>query len=103
MWEGLPGEELISKGIDDLAAGENGTVEALLVAMARPKLRSLEVDVPRCADEVEDAELKLYALLGLTHEDAYNEYNALRRRLSRFEYALQARLGRKSHADDAKG
>ena len=41
----LPGYELVSEGLDDLAAGRE-SVSALLVAMAAPRLRALGIDVP---------------------------------------------------------
>lgn len=48
---GLPGHDLISAGLGDLAAGR-ATEAALLVEMAAPRLRSLGLEVPesRSAD-----------------------------------------------------
>lgn len=42
----LPGYELVSAGLDDLAAGRE-TESALLVAMAAPRLRAIGIDVPQ--------------------------------------------------------
>ena len=42
----LPGYELVSVGLDDLAAGRE-TESALLVAMAAPRLRAVGIDVPQ--------------------------------------------------------
>ena len=83
---GLPGEELVRKGLIDLDAGEV-TVEACLVSIASPRLRRcgfLPVETPL----VPDAELTLYALLGKTEEDPYGRCNSLLRRLVSFEHAL---------------
>lgn len=44
--DGLPGEELITKGLADLARGEE-TVESLLVSIGGPKLRSLAPPLDR--------------------------------------------------------
>jgi hypothetical protein len=41
----LPGYELVSEGLDDLAAGRESE-SALLVAMSAPRLRALGIDVP---------------------------------------------------------
>lgn len=96
---GLPGEELISKGMRDLACGETRTQEALLVAMAATKLESLGLGVDKAAYEIEEPELELYRLLGEYHQDAYREYKALRNRLGRFERALQSRITRALHVE----
>lgn len=83
---GLPGEELVRKGLADLHAGQI-TVEACLVSIASPRLRRhglLSMDAPL----VPDAELALYGLLGETEEDPYGRYNSLLRRLVSFEHAL---------------
>jgi hypothetical protein len=83
--DGIPGAELISKGIEDLARGEE-TVESLLVSIGAPRLRSLGL---RLDSTFEDAEHRLYALLGKEHGDnAHGQYNALVRRLVSYERAL---------------
>jgi hypothetical protein len=74
----LPGGELIDKGIADLARNEE-TVESLLVSIGSPKLRSLGISLGTVFD---DAEHRLYALLGREHgNDAHGQYNALIRLL----------------------
>ena len=83
---GLPGEELVRKGLIDLDAGKV-TVEACLVSIASPRLRRCGF-LPMEAPLVPDAELTLYALLGKTEEDPYGRYNSLLRRLVSFEHAL---------------
>jgi hypothetical protein len=83
---GLPGEELVRKGLADVDAGEV-TVEACLVSMASPRLRRCGL-LPMDAALVADAELALYELLGKTEVDPYGRYNSLLRRLVSFEHAL---------------
>jgi hypothetical protein len=83
--DGIPGAELISKGIEDLARGEE-TVESLLVSIGAPRLRSLGL---RLDSTFEDAEHRLYSLLGKEHGvNAHSQYNALVRRLVSYERAL---------------
>ena len=83
---GLPGEELVRKGLLDLDAGEV-TVEACLVSIASPRLRRTGF-LPTKTKLVPDAELTLYGLLGKTEDDPYGRYNSLLRRLVSFEHAL---------------
>ncbi len=83
--DGLPGGELITKGLADLSRGEE-TIEALLVSIGGPKLRSLGVEFE---SPFEDAEHRLYSLLVREHGDnAHGQYNALVRRLVSYERAL---------------
>ena len=82
----LPGAELVEQGLADLASGTE-TIEALLVSMAEPALRNIGVDVPQTLD---DADLRLYALLYAQHGDAaHGRYNSLRRRLVSFQRAAR--------------
>ena len=83
---GLPGEELVRKGVEDLQAGRI-TVEACLVSRASPRLRKRGLFSPE-ATLVPDAELVLYRLLGESEKDPYSRYNSLLRRLVSFEHAL---------------
>jgi hypothetical protein len=95
---GLPGEELVRAGLADLASGALSP-EALLIAIARPRLRRQGVAIPAAADALADAELALYRALRARHpSDAYSRYNALLRRLVRFERALEARVERARRA-----
>lgn len=83
--DGLPGAELIDKGLADLARNEE-TIESLLVSIGSPKLRSLGVSV---GGIFENPEHRLYALLGRDHgNNAHGQYNALVRRLVSYERAL---------------
>jgi hypothetical protein len=81
----LPGNELVVKGLADLAAGRE-SVESLLVQISSTRLRQLGLDVPAATDP----DLRLYALLQETHGDgAHSHYNALVRQLVSFQRALE--------------
>jgi hypothetical protein len=82
----LPGGDLVAKGLEDLACASE-TVEALLVSIAAPRLRALGVRVTR---PLADAEHRLYECLARENPDsAHSRYNALLRRLTSFESALE--------------
>jgi hypothetical protein len=82
----LPGGDLVTKGLLDLA-GARVTVEALLVSIAAPRLRDLGVMV---AAPLPDPEHRLYERLASEDPDsAHSRYNALIRRLTAFESALE--------------
>lgn len=82
----LPGNDLITSGIDDLL-DRRETIPALLVAIGAPKLRSLGVEVPN--DVPSNPEHRLYDLLATIESDsAHSKYNAFIRRLVSFERAL---------------
>jgi hypothetical protein len=86
MWDELPGSELVRRGLADLARGEE-TVEALLVSIGAPRLRRLGLDVP---ESLPDPEHRLYLRLHAVNADAaHSRYNALLRRLVRFERAAE--------------
>lgn len=83
----LPGGELVSVGIRDLE-DERESVEALLVSIAAPRLRSLGLPVSR---PIPGAEQRLYLLLAGRYGDAaHSRYNSLVRRLVSFERASLA-------------
>jgi hypothetical protein len=70
----LPGGDLVDIGLVDLEAGRE-TVEALLVSIGYPKLRSLGVEV---AAPLDDPEHRLYLRLAAEDPDAaHGRYNAL--------------------------
>jgi hypothetical protein len=72
-FEHLPGGDLVAKGILDIA-GSSATVEALLVCIAAPRLRSLGVLV---AAPIPDPEHRLYEQLAREDPDsAHSRYNA---------------------------
>jgi hypothetical protein len=80
-----PGEDLVRKGLEDLADGRF-TVEALLVAVGAPRLRRCGIDVP--PHDIDRPEHRLYEALARTDPDsAHSRYNALIRRLVSFERA----------------
>ncbi len=84
----LPGEDLILKGLDDLAAG-NETIESLLVRIGAPRLRRLGFVIPEDPNS-EYPETRLYLLLH--REDpmaAHSRMNALVRRLVSFESTME--------------
>ena len=82
----LPGEELVSEGLDDLARGIE-SVPALLVSIGAPRLRQLRLDVP---EPLRSPEHRLYELLQRDDPDgAHSRYNALVRRLVSFERAAE--------------
>jgi hypothetical protein len=83
---GLPGEDLIERGLADLRRGRE-TEAALLVSIGSPRLRRLGIEVPA---PFGGAEHRLYALLSRTGSDsAHSRYNALLRRLVSFERAYR--------------
>ena len=82
----LPGEDLIEKGLADLARGEE-TAEALLVSIGAPRLRRIGL---RVANPFSTPEHRLYARLSATDPDsAHSRYNALIRRLVSYERAAE--------------
>ena len=81
---GLPGEDLVTQGVADLASGLE-SIPALLVSIGAPRLVSLGLAITA---PWPDAEHRLYALLAREHADAaHSRYNALVRRLVSFERA----------------
>jgi hypothetical protein len=82
--ETLPGAGLIKQGVADLDAGHE-SVEALLVSIGAPRLRSVGIELSR---PIASPEHKLYALLvSEKGAAAHSAYNALIRRLVSFERA----------------
>ncbi|MGD1056597.1 MAG: hypothetical protein ABR992_04205 [Solirubrobacteraceae bacterium] len=85
-WERLPGHELVSGGLADLAAGRESEA-SLVVTMAAPRLRSLGIDVPPAADT--GAAHRLYELLSERDDGAHSRYNALVGRMVSFARAAE--------------
>jgi hypothetical protein len=84
--EDLPGGDLVVKGRLDLE-GRRETVEALLVSIAAPRLREAGLRIARV---LPDPEHRLYQKLAQAEPDsAHSRYNALLRRLTSFESALE--------------
>lgn len=87
MNDGLPGADLIEAGLQDLRDGRE-TVEALLVAIGAPRLRTIGLQLP--ANLPENPEHRLYDLLASDDSDsAHSRYNALIRRLVSYERAAE--------------
>jgi hypothetical protein len=82
----LPGYELVSRGLADLADGRESQ-EALLVAMAATRLRTIGIEVPE--SEVERPSHRLYELLSDAYADGYSRYNALIARMVSFARAAE--------------
>lgn len=82
--DALPGAELVERGVRDLEARAE-TIEALLVSVGAPGLRSLGFAV---REPFEEPELRLYRHLAARHgAGAHARYNALLRRLVSFQRA----------------
>ena len=85
QFSGLPGGDLVEKGLRDLSEGQE-TAEALLVAIGAPRLCRLGFDVPT----LDSPEHRLYDLLARDDpDDAHARYNALLRCLVSFERAAE--------------
>jgi len=82
----LPGHELVSEGLADLAAGRESE-SALLVAMAAPRLRMLGLEVPE--GRWEHPSHRLYELLSQGDGGAHSRYNALVARIVSFARAAE--------------
>jgi hypothetical protein len=84
--DALPGGDLVAAGLRDLEAGVE-TVEALLVAMAAPRLRATGIEVP--ADGARPSH-RLYRLLATENPaTAHSRYNALVARIVSFARAVE--------------
>ena len=82
----FPGADLVEKGITDLEEGVQ-SVEALLVSIGAPRLVRLGFHLPT---PIPSPEHRLYELLAADQPDAaHSRYNALVRRLVRFERAAE--------------
>jgi hypothetical protein len=83
---GLPGAELVERGLADLAQGVE-SIESLLVSIGAPRLSRLGFRLP---PTLPSAEHRLYELLAAEDSDAaHSRYNALIRRLVSFERAAE--------------
>ena len=83
---GLPGADLVRRGLDDLARGVESD-EALLVSIGAPRLARLGFEMPVVFAAPEK---RLYDRLAADDSDAaHSRYNALVRRLVSFERAAE--------------
>jgi hypothetical protein len=84
--DGLPGADLIERGVHDLAHGVE-SAEALLVSIGAHRLGQLGIQL---ASPLPSPEHRLYELLRAEDADgAHSRYNALIRRLVSFERAAE--------------
>lgn len=88
---GLPGEDLVRRGLADYKLGRH-SAESYLVQIARPRLEHCGLLPPEKSDDVAEHELELYRLLRQEDSDAYARYNALLGELVSFENALDRRV-----------
>jgi hypothetical protein len=85
-YDALPGGDLVTRGLADLAEGVE-TAEALLVSIGAPRLERAGIAVAR---PLASPERGLYRLLEQRYgDDAHSRYNALIRRLVSFERAAE--------------
>lgn len=92
---GLPGGALIDEGLEAYA-DETESVEALLVAIARPRLQREGVPVPSV--HYDNPELRCYRLLEKTHgELAHARFLALLEQVSSFADACHIARGPHRH------
>jgi hypothetical protein len=98
--EGLPGADLVLRGLEDLASAQ-ATPEAALIEVARTRLRSLGMPVPDRGAAEGDAELRLYDRLSSRHRDRdpYVLYCAWLDQLVSFLAALGQRRERERAAN----
>ena len=83
----LPGGDLVEAGLKDLVSGVE-SAQALLVAIGKPRLSRLGVDIPDHPFDV--PEVRLYQSLWRSDPDAaHARYNAFIRRLVSFERAAE--------------
>ena len=90
--DGLPGAEMIARGIRDLARGER-TVEAFTVAVAARRLAELGLPLPSREHLPAEPELRLYEQLCVRSDDPFVRYRALLAELDSFVSSLEARGG----------
>ena len=88
--KGLPGADLVSRGVEDLKNGECSEL-ALLVLVAEPRLTALGIELtgprPKIVGPVEHA---FYTLLEERYgAEAHSRYNGLIRRVVSFARALE--------------
>lgn len=82
----LPGHELVSAGLADLAAGRE-TECAMLVAMASTRLRALGIEVP--PSQSTRPSHRLYELISESGTGAHSRYKALIARIVSFARAAE--------------
>lgn len=83
----LPGGELAAEGLADAKAGRR-SIPACLVWIGRPRLVRHGLLDPALAPQSAEPERELYRMLQAEPGDAYSRYNALLRRWTSFQRAL---------------
>jgi hypothetical protein len=84
--KGLPGADLVEKGIEDSERGVE-SIESMLVSIGATRLGAIGITVP---SPILSPEHRLYALLAEEDADsAHSRYNAFIRRLVSFERAAE--------------
>lgn len=87
-FSGLPGSELVLKGLNDVAA-EIVSEETLLLQICAPRLRRLGIEFP-IQKQPRPYEHRLYEFLEDHHgKRAYSRYNSLLQRIVSFSQALE--------------
>jgi hypothetical protein len=85
----LPGQDLVTKGLQDLSQGVS-SVEALLVLIGAPRLRRMGISIPVPKRLPDSPERALYfQLQNEDPRDVHSRYNALIRRLVSYERTLE--------------
>jgi hypothetical protein len=92
IFQDLPAQERIVKGLADLACGRH-SIETCLVRIAAKHLECAGIALPSDL-LLEDAELDLYAFFAAFGDNAHSQYNSLIRELISFEQALNHRITR---------
>lgn len=88
---GLPGSEIVDKGLILIAEGKYNRIESLAVAEVTPRLRFLNVPVPHQVCGIKNPRRKLYRLMEKKEQGlAYPRFHALLERLDSFCDALSA-------------
>ena len=88
---GIPGAEIVDAGLKDIATGNLASVNALVVAEGRPRLRFLGVPVPDLPKSLCNIRNQLFGILSEEHGDmAYPRFCALLERINSFCDALAA-------------
>lgn len=91
LYDSLPGQDLIEKGLKDLSGGTS-SIDALLVLIGAPRLRRLGISIPFSKDSSTSPEHALYYYLQKENpRNTHSRYNSLIRRLVSFERALEKR------------
>jgi hypothetical protein len=85
---GLPGAEIVTPGLADLAAGRE-SVNADAVAMASIRLRAAGIDVPPVSDSPPAAHRLYEKLRAEDPRDAHSRYNSIMRRMTSFARAVE--------------